>query len=373
MKFAVQFEDSFLGTITLAETEYFIFHASIFKFYSSAKIIIKEISGTRVNKIKIGTPVKVIFYDDNSDTKYTNNMRVLSFTKEETSGISIRMTLVLVSSLFFYNTPITNAYEGSVSQIADYVIKNNLQTEVTNYAIEATDDRGRIRYSISEQPQEFLKRIMKYGVVSNGPVYMYYDTKGCFNLKGISSFKQKDPEFIDVTAMVDKMGIQIELAISTRKLCIYNYKFNVNKSKQVSDITSKFCTELFKSPNTVALELVSNGEQTDNASVAQSYPSRVDFYDWNIAPDDAVGMALKTSFEDLGTFQSLTAIYSGMLVNELDLGSLHYVILPDTPTEKSSMNADVNSSEGTYMATDVSFIFKDSQSHTEATLLQVGH
>lgn len=373
MTFAVTFEDEFLGTLPKTEISYFVFYSSIMKLYSSAKVIIKGIDSSKINKIKIGTPVNVIFYDENSDTSYTNKMKVLTFTKEETDGIVTYITLILVSSLFFNNDESTSAYEGSVSQILNTIISTSLKTTVTASNIEATEDRGRIRYRIAEESQEFIKRIMKYGIISNGPVYIYYDAKGCLNLKGINSLRKKDIAFIDVPPLVESSGVQIEQSDSIKKLLMFSHKFNINKGKQTSKVTSIFNTELFKSPNSIATKVVVAGEQDNNASVEEIYPHRVDYYDWNIVPDDALGIALKTSFEDLGMFQTLIASYEGFLVDELDLGSLHCVILPYEPTEKSSTNSDVNSSEGTYMVMDVSFIYDGSIQKTEANLIQVGH
>lgn len=373
MDFAITFEDEFLGTISKTEISYFVFYSSIMKLYSSAKIIIKGIDSTKINKIKVGTSVDILFYDEDNNISYTNKMKVLTFTKEESNGIVTYITLVLVSSLFFNSDESTLAYEGCVSQIVNTMLSNTLKETVTSSDIEATEDRGRIRYRIAEEPQEFIKRIMKYGVISNGPVYIYYDAKGCLNLKGINSLKKKEIAFIDIPPLVETSGVQIEQSNSIRKLLMFSHKFNINKGKQTSKVTSVFNTDLFKSPNSVATKVVVNGEQDNNASVETAYPHRVDYYDWNLAPDDALGIALKTSFEDLGMFQTLTASYKGFLIDELDLGSIHCVILPYDPTEKSSTGSDVNSSEGTYMVMDVSFIFDGSVMKTEANMIQVGH
>lgn len=373
MTFTVTFENEFLGTLSKTDISYFVFYSSILKLYSSAKVILKGIDSSKINKIKVGTPVNIIFSDEDKDISYTNKMKVLTFAKEESEGIATYITLVLVSDLFFNSNDSTQAYEGCVSQILNTMLSTTLRDSVSNSDIEATEDRGRIRYMIAEEPQEFIKRIMKYGVISNGPVYIYYDAKGCLNLKGISSLKKKEISYIDIPPLVDTSGIQIEQSDSVKKLLMFSHKFNINKGKQTSEIKSVFNTELFKSPNSVATKVVVAGEQENNASVEASYPHRVDFYDWNLAPDDALGIALKTSFEDLGMFQTLTATYNGFLVDELDLGSIHCVILPYEPTEKSSTNSDVNSSEGTYMVLDVAFIYDGSIQKTEANLIQVGY
>lgn len=374
MTFVVTFEDEFLGTLTQTELRYFVFYSSMTSLYSSAKVILKEIDSSKINKIKVGTPVNVVFYEEeNTEVTYTNKMKVLTFSKEESSGAETSITLVLVSELFFNSDDITCAYEGSVSQILNTMVTNNLKETITNYDFEVTEDRSRTRYRISEEPQEFIKRIMKYGIIGNGPIYVYYDAKGCFNLKGINSLRKKDPAYIDITPLVDKSGIEIESSDSTQKLIMYSHKFNINKGKQTSKVTSVFNTELFKSPNDVASRVVVAGEQDSNASVETVYPHRVDYYDWNVTPDDALSIALRTSFEDLGLFQTLQASYNGFKINELDLGSIHYVILPYEPTEKSSTNSDVNSSEGTYMVMNVSFIYEDGIQRTEANLIQVGH
>lgn len=370
MDFAIVFDDQYLGTLSKTEVDYFAFYCSILKVNATCKFILKSIDKENLNKIKVGTPFTVKFYDNN--VSYENKMKILTFSKVEGEGITDYVKIIAVSPLFFNNSESTIAYSGSVSQIINTLLKTDLK-DITNYNIETTEDRNRIRYRVAEEPQEFITRIMKYGNINGNPIYMYHDAQGCFNLKGISSLKSTPPAYISVSSLTEKGDVKIEISDSIQQLTMMNYTFNINNGKQVSNITSIFNTELFKCPNDVDYYSSTKGLQEGNASVESVYPSRTDFYDWYVCPDDAKSISLKRNFEDLGMFQLLSATYTGFMIKELDLGKIHYVILPYNPTEKSSNGSDVNSSEGTYMVMDTTFIFENGVAKTQATMTQVGY
>lgn len=369
MNIYINFDDDYLGTFSKTEIDYFAYYCSLLKVNATCKIIIKSIDTTKLNKIKVGTPFTVIFSND--EEYYENKMRILTFSKVESSGLVEYVKILAVSPLFFYNTESTQAYTGSVSQIINYMLKNDLK-DIKNSYIETTEDRGRIRYRISEEPQEFITRLMKYGNIGGNPIYIYFDAKGYFNLKGITTLKYTTPAYISVPALVEKENIKTELDETTPRLTMMSSSFTINNGSQVSKISSIFNTELFKSPNDIDIAVTSKSVQESNASVESLYPTRTDFYDWNICPDDAKSISFKTNFESLGMFQLLKATYGDFLIKELDLGNIHYVILPYTPTEKSANGSDVNGGEGTYMVVELTYIYENGLSKTQATLTQIG-
>ena len=369
MNFAITFDDEYLGTFSKTEVSYFAYYCSLLKINATCKIILKSVDSTKLNKIKIGTPFTIKFYNDSEF--YENKMKIITFSKAESNGAVDYVKILGVSPLFFNNNESTQAYGGSVSQILNNLLKKDLNN-IVNTSIETTEDKSRIRYRIAEKPQEFISRIMKYGNIGNSPIYIYYDAKGCFNLKGVSSLIKASPSYISIPSSVDKANIKIELEDSIPKLTMMSNVFNINNGNQVSQIVSIFNTELFKCPNTVDVSVISSSTQENNASVESSYPSRTDFYDWYICPDDAKNISIKNSFEDLGMFQLLSATYSDFLIKQLDLGNIHYVILPYTPTEKSTNGADVNGGEGLYMVLDTTFIFENGIARTQANFTQVG-
>lgn len=370
MDFEITFEDEYLGTLSKTEIEYFAYFCSLLRITASCKLLLKNIDTLKINKLKVGTPFTVKFYGE--EESYENKMKIFSIDKKESSGLVEYIKILAISPLFFDKNESTQAYEGSVSQIVNTMLKKELK-DIKSTEIETTEDIGRIRYRISEEPLDFLTRILKYGNIGNNPVYIYFDAKGKFNLKGVESLKSSNPRYISIPFLADKENIKIEQEDSIQKITMMSYSLGTNKESKISKVNSIFTTELFKSPDDIETEVTSNSVQENNASVYTPYPTRTDYYDWYVCPNDAKSIAVKRNFEELGVFQILQATYSGFLIKELDLGLLHYFVLPYTPTEKSSNGADVNSGEGLYMVRDTMYIFENGVTRTNATLLQVGY
>lgn len=375
MQVSIIFDDASIGVFSESEIDYFAYYCSIFKINATCKIIIKSPLSSRINKLKVGTPFTVTFSSDSES--YSNKMQILTFARADNDAV-ISMTILGVSPLFFNNTEFTCAYTGTVEKIVKRVIATDLTKEITEKKIETTDDRSTIRYRIAEEPQEFISRMMKYGSINGGPIYIYHDAKGVFNLRGIESMKSADEntKYVSFTPEGEYSNLKSKLDTTSPTLTMTSANLAINNGKQISQITSKLCTELFRSSKVTPSEMKEDIEQwsiqKNNASVAMCYPSRTDFYDWYISPDDAKCMAYKKGFEDLGMFQLLKATYIDFKIKELDLGNIHYVLLPYTPTETSSNGSLVNNSEGEYLVLETTFIHQDSINKTEATLTQIG-
>lgn len=377
MQVAIVFDDEAIGVFSETEVDYFAYYCSIFKVNATCKIVVKiPLTLTKkVNKLKVGTQFTVKFW--NKSESYNNKMRILTFSRTDDEG-TIAITILGVSSLFFNNTEATCSYEGTVSQIINKVVQLDLKNDIKLTHIDSTDDRASIRYRIAEEPQEFISRIMKYGSKNGGPIYVYQDAKGFFKLRGIESFKSVSDnlKYVSITQFGEQNDVKTNLDDTSTRLTMLSANLAINNGKQISQITSKLCTELFRSSSTTPTqmkeEITQWSIQKNNASVALQYPSRTDFYDWYVSPDDAKSMAYKTGFEDLGMFQLLKANYGDFMIKELDLGNIHYVVLPYEPSEPSSNGSIVNSSEGEYMVVETTFIRQDGVNKTEATLTQIG-
>ena len=102
MRFRIYFEEIGDGGIPEANIQSFNFISNLFKMYAGANLIIKDIKANIVNKIKTGAGVIVEFYDlIDTEIKYSNKMRILSFKKFMGDGIIDKIEVNLISSLFF--------------------------------------------------------------------------------------------------------------------------------------------------------------------------------------------------------------------------------------------------------------------------------
>lgn len=374
MRFRIYFEETGDGGIPESNIQSFNFVSNIFKMYAGASLVIKDIKASLINKIKTGAGVTVEFYDIyDAEKKYSNKMRVLSFKKFMGDGIIDKIEVNLISSLFFEKEVVTQAHEGNVSQILFTVFKDNLTNPEYILDIDSTSDRSRYRYQIAETYPNFLKRISKYAYKDNGTVFLYHDPRGVLKLKGVEDFMAIEPSYVASTLSTDQWGVKVDGSGMLLNLPIIDYTIDTVDSASTSSVTSKFCTELFKSPDSFIGEATFNGVcSLNNAQVEKVYPEKQDFYNWDITPDDAFALACRKGFEDAYMSYTLSITVNDFLLDTLALGNVIYVILPYNPTELSSSGDKVNGGEGKYMVTRVRYSFYDGMLRTIADMVQVG-
>lgn len=374
MRFRIYFDESGDGGIPEANIQSFNFVSNIFKMYAGANLVIKDIKASLVNKIKTGMGVKVEFYDiTDSNAKYTNDMGILSFKKYMGDGIIDKIEVNLISSLFFEKEVVTQAHEGNISQILFTIFKDNLTNPEYKLDLDSTSDRSRYRYQIAETYPNFIKKISRFAYKDNGTVFLYHDPRGTLKLKSAVDFINKEPSYVASTLSTDQWGIKADGSGMLLNLPIMDYTVDTLDSASTSSLTSKFTTELFKSPDSFIEEATFTGVcSTANAQVKRTYPQRQDFYNWDISPDDAFALACRKGFEDTYMAYTISITVNDFLLDTLALGNVIYVILPYNPTELGSSGEKVNGGEGKYMVTRVRYNFHDGIIRTIADLVQVG-
>ena len=374
MRFRIYFEETGDGGIPEANIQSFNFISNLFKMYAGANLIIKDIKANIVNKIKTGAGVIVEFYDlNNTEIKYSNKMRILSFKKFMGDGVIDKIEVNLISSLFFEKEVTTQAHEGNVSQIIFNIFKDNLSNPDYVIDIDSTSDKSRYRYQIAETYPNFLKKLCKYAYKDNGTVFLYHDPRGVLKLKGVSSFLNSEPSYVASTLNMDQWGVKVDGSGMLLNLPIMDYTIDTVDSVSTSSVTSRFSTNLFKSPDSYIGEATFNGVcSSKNAQVKKVYPHKQDFYNWDITPEDAFALACRKGFEDTYMSYTLTITVNDFQLDTLALGNVLYVILPYNPTELGSSGEMVNGGEGKYMVTRVRYNFYDGMLRTIADLVQVG-
>lgn len=374
MRFRIYFDEIGDGGIPEANIQSFNFVSNMFKMYAGANIVIKDIKAGLINKIKTGLGVTVEFYDTSDVEKvYSNKMAVLSFKKFMGNGIIDLIEINLISSLFFEKEVVTQAHEGSVSQIILNIFKDSLTSPEYKLDIDSTSDKSRYRYQIAETYPAFIKRLFKYAYKDNGAVFLYHDSRGELKLKGVKSFIEAEPSYVASTLSNSQWGVKIDGSNRLLNLVINDYTIDTTDSVSTSSITSKFSTELFKSQDYFIEEATFNGVcSLDNAQTKRIYPKRQDFYNWDITPEDAFALACRKGFEDTYMSYTVSITTNDFLLDSLAIGSVIYLILPYNPTELSSSGEMVNGGEGKYMVTRVRYNFHDGMFRTTADLVQVG-
>lgn len=370
MEFSVDFLESPIGILTKDKIGSLSFIASIFRFYTGARLQIKDVTKTYNNLLKNGMPVDIAFSDEN--VSYTNHMRVLSFSRpvKDTDPLIDEYDVTLVSSVYFEDTLGTVAHTGSVSTITEDVCRNRLHIEPSALDILQTDDLVRRRYQLGERAQDFLVRLSKYGTSSRTPVYLYHDEKGMVNLRSVADMVSVQPVWALCGTTVEREGVVFDPSIGTlryRSLALAN-----DMKKACSGIEEVFTTENFFSASDTAGSLVYNSVETDNNQSAASTPRRMGFYGWNKAPSDAFALAVRDTFESTAFTYSASVDLLGFQMERLPIGSTAYIILPHSPTERSGSGEDANLGEGRYLVTQAVYSYTGGTDYTTSlSLIQV--
>lgn len=369
MNFKIEFGEQSIGSLSRAQIDSFSFTASIFNLYAGAKLTLKDVTKTINNQLKTGMRCQVIFYDNNKS--YTNEMRVLSYSKVNSSNAVDYVDLILVSAMFFDDVTNTMTYTGSVSQILTKVFDNLFVDSVPKKSFVSTEDRTRRRYQLSEKTQDFVKRILKYGIRGNLPVYLYNAPDGTLYLKGVYDMISENPKIVASSISASQIIQQPEGASTLSELIFWSHTFGANTKQSSSLVNNIICTENFAFSTQLANEIECYSVEKNNAQAEVETPIKTKFFNWNYTPDDAQSIAVKEAFEEtVGTYY-LSATFQDFIIDELTLGSTLLVILPFQPTASNNTGASVNLGEGKYLVTQLTYIYEEHQSRTIASMLQI--
>lgn len=370
MKVYVEFEDSSIGVLSYKAISKLSFICSIFKIFAMGHLVINDFAKRAFNLIKSGMPVNIVFVDEKGK-EYINRMKILSFTKIPSMSFKDTLDLTLISSIYFDDSFGTNVYEGSVGSIIDVIMSKFFKRSVDNYKGIITDDPPRRRYQVSEKTLDFMKRILKYGIKDNFPVYLFHDARGNLNLRGFREMAKTTPEYT-----ISMVGYTLpEQTKSSNEseipFTMYDFVSAFDGRKACSEITTKFSAANFRFQNKVQSSYTFKSVESQSNQVFDKTPKKVKFSGWNLTPTDALSIAAKESFEETYNTCVFKATFRGLDVDNLELGKTFNINLPFDNSAKNSLGQNSNLGEGRYLVTDLEFVLNESSVQTVASMIQV--
>lgn len=371
MSFSIEFQEPSIGLLSPPQIDSFSFVSSIYKMYAGAKFIVKDFSRALNNKLKTGMKVTVSFFDTEEKFEVKNNMSVLSFSKTGSSNIIDFIQITLVSSMYFEDTMNSIAREGNVGQLINNILTTEFKDSVPNVSIISTDDRVRRRYQLSEKSQDFLKRILKYGIKDNMPVYLYSAPDGTMYLKGIYDMITEQPLVALAPLQSDEVMASPEASDTLKERVVTSYGLESSGKNAISEMVSIFCTQNFKFSTNLDSYVDSTSIEKGNSQSFIDSPKKTKFFNWNYTPDDAKAIAVKEFFEETINTYTLVANLIGFPLKDIMIGSTVYFILPFDPTATSSTGAKINLGEGKYLITQVTLIYENKMESMSLVLSQI--
>ena len=374
MDFRVKLENE-NDFLSKAFIDSFYYQIDIYNLYSSATLVLKDVTKSLFNLIKTGMDLDVEFYNPvDTSVSYLNKMRVLSFEKTLTNSKSIvdRIKIRLISSWYFDYKINSGSFSGSLGEIVRSITSpyNDVYFDCD---ISSTDDAPRIRYKIEETDQQFISRIQKYGYKENLPVYIYHDAKGRLLLRGISDFIKDDSKFVG-TADISKYLGNIPNLNEYTNIRFTSYKFNSDTLDSHSQTSTRFTLSNFKLPESSNIPpgITLSNSENNNIQSSRPTPSIRMFSGWNLTPDDALALTTKNNFERNIKAYYLVGIVPDFLMN-IDLGQKVSMYLPYTPVLDSRTGKSKNLGEGDYIIKHIDYIFKKNIKRTKLYLVQVAY
>ena len=178
-------ESSFVKGITLK--------SSIDNLYITGKMILHDPYSLYTSNIKLGELIIITLREEEkSQVIRSYSMRILDCLKksdEEDPFMIKDIEISLVSDWYFNQVEKTTAFKESVSSIISGFVKKESFFKKRKIFLENSSDEAAIRYQIKESSQEFISKIIPYGVNNNSPLFAYMDLNENFYLKSWDSMK----------------------------------------------------------------------------------------------------------------------------------------------------------------------------------------
>ena len=346
----------------------FVYSSDIFSLHNTATLSIKDISKDLFNHILIGTPVFINFSDESSKKSYAIHMSVLSFAKvpaPQSSAID-EVALNLVSYWYFNSAIHTQAHSGCVSTIVQTIFDKNYRHVVTH--ILPTNDTVALRYQIEESTQNFMTRIIQYGIRDNLPIYLYSNAMGEVELKGLSDFSNETPTHVCVPDLALRNDEDSALP-NVQVIRMRNFTFASDNLTTSSVTKTNFTTAHFTASKIVNTSVILSSSEIDSDQSEVYTPKSVNFTGWEYTPDDALALTLHRNFEKNIKVLYLNGDFDGILIDELNVGKRVNVLLPFKPTIGIHSGKEVNLGEGTYTVKHLDLMYNDNTYSTQATLI----
>lgn len=350
------------------------FQVDILNIYSKATVKIHDPTSTLYNSIKTGQQMIIEFTDTGEDENPKNYMMVLSYQKKRQSSqnnIIEDIEIKLISSWYFDATVGDATYFGTFSEIVENIISKSNRPYFSGTDFNATEDGSRYRYRIGETEQDFIQRIMKYGMKGNLPVYLYMNASGQLVLRGIKDFINEKATLALSPDMTIQLGNLPANAKDYSNLRISSYNIVADLENAHSRMTCYLTTSNFKMPEDASVPTSAtlvNTELNNPQSLMKSPEIRI-YSNWNRTPDDALAIGIKNIFEkNLSNYYMIAIIPAW--VPFIDLGTKFKVFLPYAPVEDPITGKTSNLGEGEYFTKHITLIFKDNLYKTKLSLIQ---
>lgn len=304
------------------------------KLYFGIKLNITDIAQQYYKALStnIGTEAVVTLYRDSLE--YVSNMRVLAVNNSYKAGSTITSTvdITLISSWYYNSTIATASYFGSVSEIIALLYKSEFESTGLKASINSSTDTPHKRYRISETPQAYMKRILKYGLSQSTPLYLYTDSNNTLNLKSLKDFFNSEVKYTFVADAAAEQGYITQAAMTesaTQYMRLKDYKLQTLTQASSAATTAYFTVAAFASSQTPTNSLSLSNSEANNKDIYTTTPPTAKYYDWSYTPDDAEALATRDYLStNLSTF-TIQGKVDSLGLGSVTLGSLIRVALPN--------------------------------------------
>lgn len=356
------------GHLPLIYIKSLSFVEDINKMYTGAKLILKDLSIYILNSLKLGQEITFIFKEVLGSRSYKNYMKVLSIAPvTENNALLNELEITLISHWYFEDFIKTQKHTGSVSSIIRTICSNNQKEKVfPKFDISDTQDAIRIRYQIAEKLQDFMKRLVPLGVIDNEPVYLYSDSKGGLNLKGLSTFQKSTAKYVLIPDSVQRLEETSLEAIKNKGMIpvrMNNFHTAIALQTVSSSEKQLFLTENFAGDAYSSVSYYN--AESSNAKISSVSPSSMRCWSWNYLPQDAFALSVWEYFQkNLGAFSIQCSIISPT-IDHFHLGDKVKILLP---TDSSNINDILTgSSSPSYIITHIERKYSNYQELTVFT------
>lgn len=343
-----------------------VFTEDIYKLYSGAKLILKELGPETFSVFKTGQAVDITFYL-REGVSYTNHMKVMGVNRLPVPQSALVSTLevTLISSWYFESLTDTRVYRGNVGTIISQIY--DLKLKRANIASDfiATSESSRVRYQISEKTQDFMKKLIRFGSSNGFPLYLYTDSRGTLNLKSLGDFINSPVKYAYTSDYVSSVDSSVSSTTSTyNTIRMKGYKLNSLSQYATSKQTTLFTSRAFVSSTSEAsYSTVSNAEISNSLS-STATPQTIAYTNWAFTPQDALNSTTKDFYDRNLSLYTMNCTFDGFRLEEARLGNLVKVMLPNPP---DSSTTDGFNNAG-YVVQHVDYVCKGDSVLTNATL-----
>lgn len=319
------------GHFPLIYIKSFSFVEDIDKMYTGAKLILKDVSSYILNSLKLGQEVTFVFKEIVGNLSYKNYMKILAIAPvTENNALLNELEITLISHWYFETFIKTQKHTGSVGSIIRTICSNNQKEKVfPKYDISDTQDTIRIRYQTKEKLQDFMKRIVPFGIIDNEPVYLYSDSKGSLNLKGLSSFQKGTVKYVLIPDSVQRLeDTSLQAIKSNGMIPVRMNSFHTILALQTASSSEKqyFLTENFAGEGYSTVSYYN--AESSNTKISSISPPSTRCWNWNYLPQDAFALSVWEYFQkNLGAF-SIQCSLIAPTIDYFHLGAKVKVFLP---------------------------------------------